>query len=219
MKSTDPLFPYQNLFITARPGMGATTLAVNIINKHLDEGKKCLVFAGTHDYSPKYIERVKIIRENGDMNDLLRPSIEKYGNLSVVGNPNIYAELVLRIAEETNPDLIVLEDPHAIKMIDRELIDLAHYFKKAGKAFVFVTHIKRQINPLTHAEKSTPSASYHRKVIRYFDAVAIVYREEYYNEGVIDKENQEIRLYERSSKKYKAVAVNFDFHKQCITLK
>ena len=82
-------FPYQNLFITARPGMGATTLAVNIINKHLDEGKKCLVFAGTHDYSPKYIERVKIIRENGDMNDLLRPSIEKYGNLSVVGNPNI----------------------------------------------------------------------------------------------------------------------------------
>lgn len=43
MKSTDPLFPYQNLFITARPGMGATTLAVNIINKHLDEGKKCLV--------------------------------------------------------------------------------------------------------------------------------------------------------------------------------
>ena len=24
MKSTDPLFPYQNFFITARPGMGAT---------------------------------------------------------------------------------------------------------------------------------------------------------------------------------------------------
>lgn len=62
MKSTDPLFPYQNLFITARPGMGATTLAVNIINKHLDEGKKCLVFAGTHDYSPKYIERVNTMR-------------------------------------------------------------------------------------------------------------------------------------------------------------
>lgn len=219
MKSTDPLFSYQNLFITARPGMGATTLAVNIINKYLDEGKKCLVFSGTHDCSPKYIERVKIIRENGDMNDLLRPRIQKYGNLSVVGNQNIYTELVLRTVEEMNPDLIVLEDPHTIKMIDRELIDLAHYFKEAGKAFVFVTHIKRKINQFTHIEKSTPSASYHRKAIRYFDTVVIVYRQEYYNDGVIDKENQEIRIYERVSKKYKAMAVDFDFRKQRIVLK
>lgn len=44
MKSKDPLYPYQNLFITARPGMGASTLVANIVNKYLDEGKKCLIF-------------------------------------------------------------------------------------------------------------------------------------------------------------------------------
>lgn len=39
MKSKDPLYPYQNLFITARPGMGASTLVANIVNKYLDNGK------------------------------------------------------------------------------------------------------------------------------------------------------------------------------------
>lgn len=219
MKSTDPLFPYQNLFITARPGMGATTLAVNIANKCLNEGKKCLVFEGGYDYSPRYIERTKIIRENGDMNDLSRPMIQNHGNLSVVGNPSIYFELVESTVKETDPDLIVLEDPCIIKMTDQELIDLVKYFKASGKTFVFITHLKRKNNPITHAEKNIPSASRHRKAMRYFDAIAIVYRQEYYSNGVVDKENQEIRIYEQGSKKYKSVAVDFNFRKQRISLK
>ena len=55
--------------------------------------------------------------------------------------------------------------------------------------------------------------------MRYFDAIAIVYRHEYYSKGIVDKENQEIRIYEQGSKKYKSVAVDFNFRKQRISLK
>ena len=34
MKSTDPLFPYQNFFITARPGMGATKKSEDTSKKY-----------------------------------------------------------------------------------------------------------------------------------------------------------------------------------------
>ena len=57
MKSKDPLYPYQNLFITARPGMGATTLVTNIINKYLDNEKKCLIFEDTEGFHLTHIER------------------------------------------------------------------------------------------------------------------------------------------------------------------
>lgn len=64
MKSTDPIFPYQNLFITSRPGMGSTTLALNIINKYLDEGKKCMVFENIDCFCTGFIERIRVVREN-----------------------------------------------------------------------------------------------------------------------------------------------------------
>ena len=41
MTNKNPIYPFKNLFITARPGMGATTLALNIVSKFLDVGKKC----------------------------------------------------------------------------------------------------------------------------------------------------------------------------------
>ena len=98
MKSTDPLFPYQNLFITARPGMGATTLAVNIINKHLDEGKKCLVFAGTHDYSPKYIEQSKENNSRATMksicNEYCVPIIDNTQLSDIVAHPEFFYDRV-----------------------------------------------------------------------------------------------------------------------------
>ena len=64
MKNNDPIYPYKNLFITARPGVGATTLAVNIVNKYLDQGKKCLVFENPNCFFIDYIDRIKAIKEN-----------------------------------------------------------------------------------------------------------------------------------------------------------
>ena len=34
MNTYDPIFPYKNLFITARPGMGTATLVANIVNEY-----------------------------------------------------------------------------------------------------------------------------------------------------------------------------------------
>ena len=108
MKSNDLLYPYQNLFITARPGMGATTLALNIVNKYLDEGKECLVFENTNCFSTGYIERTKVVRENIGR-DSIQPHFKKYGNLTVTYRYLFEPDTVLFAITEHNADVIVYE--------------------------------------------------------------------------------------------------------------
>lgn len=220
MKSKDPLYPYQNLFITARPGMGASTLVANIVNKYLNNGKKCLVFESETRVFLSYVDRAKIIRENTNIDSVrVFPLFEEYGNLTVTCNPFIFADVLLSVIEEKNYDVIVYEEyPYIfLKNQTKELINLVKELRRKGKIFIFVTHLKRKVNPFTHAEKNIPSASRYRRAISCFDATAIVYRNGYYNE--VEKVIEEIRIYERGKKKYCAVPVEFDFQHQRVKRK
>ena len=216
MKSTDPLFPYQNFFITARPGMGATTLALNIVNKYLDEGKKCLVFEDTEYYRLKYIDRIRVIKENIGI-DSIYPCYQEYGNLTATHNYTVFIECLLGAIDEHDTDVIVYEEPANYPNRSKELIEVAKELRRRGKIFIFVTHLKRRNNPFTHREKNAPSVSRHRKAIPYFDATAIVYRNGYYDE--VEEVIEEIRIYERGRKKYRSVPVEFDFRHQRVKLK
>lgn len=211
MKSKDPLFPYQNLFITARPGMGASTLAVNIVNKYLDEGKKCLVFEDTECYRLKYIDRMRAIKENIDI-DGIYPCYQEYGNLVATHNYIVWMERLLGAIDEHDADVIVYEEPHNSLNKSKELIQVTKELRRRGKIFIFVTHLKRKNNFFTHTEKNTPSVSRHRKAIPYFDATAIVYRNFYY--GEVEEVIEEIRIYEQGKRKYRTVPVEFDFQHQ-----
>ena len=218
MKLTDPLFPYKNLFITARPGMGASTLVANIVNKYLDEGKKCLIFdSGTRAFL-SYIERARIIKEKTNIDSVRNFSMfEEYGNLTATHNYIVWIECLLGAIDEHDADVIVYEEPANYPNRSKELIEVAKELRRRGKIFIFVTHLKRRNNPFTHREKNAPSVSRHSRAIPHFDATAIVYRDSYYtaSEGGIE----ELRIYERGKKKYRAVPVEFDFQQQRIKRK
>ena len=216
MKSTDPLFPYQNIFITARPGMGATTLALNIVNKYLDEGKKCLVSENTNCFYTNYIERAKVMRE-GIAKEITHPCFLEYGNLKVTYHYIFEIDCVLTAIESCNADVIVYEEPYYFRDQSKELIKLCEELKRRGKIFIFVTHLKKKNGLFSCGEKITPSASRHRRAISCFDATAIVYRNGYYNE--VEEVTEEIRIYERGKKKYTAVPVEFDFQHQRVKRK
>lgn len=220
MKSKDPLYPYQNLFITARPGMGASTLVANIVNKYLDEGKKCLIFDSETRAFLSYIERAKIIKEKTNIDSIRSFSIfEEYGNLTVTFHPIIDKERLLLVIEEKDYDVIVYEEAPYLFFKDRtkELIELAKELRRRGKIFIFVTHLKRRNNPFTHKEKNAPSISRHSRAIPHFDATVIVYRDSYYTAS--EGGTEELRIYERGEKKYRAVPVEFDFQHQRVTRK
>ena len=223
MKSKDPLYPYQNLFITARPGMGASTLVANIVNKYLDEGKKCLIFDSKTRAFLSYIERAKIIKEKTNIDSIRSFSIfEEYGNLTVTFHPIIDKERLLLVIEEKDYDVIVYEEAPYLFFKDRtkELIELAKELRRRGKIFIFVTHLKRRNNPFTHREKNAPSISRHSRAIPHFDATAIVYRNCYYEDFKKANEDiEEIRIYEQDKKKYRAVPVEFDFQHQIVKRK
>lgn len=216
MNSRDPLAPYRNLFITARPGMGATTLALNIVSKYLDEDKKCLVFENTNCFSTGYIERTRALREGIGI-DSTPPLFKKYGNLTVAHRYLFELDTVLSVITEHNPDIIVYEESHYSGDQSKDLIRLVGELKKMGKLFIFVTHLKRKRNFFTNYEYNAPFASRHRKAIPYFDATAIVYRNGYCDE--VENVIEEIRIYERGKRKYRTVPVRFDFQKQRIILR
>lgn len=220
MKSTDPLFPYQNLFITARPGMGVSTIVANIVNKYLDEGKKCLVFDAKARPFLNYADRAKVIRENTNIESIRSfPLFEEYGDLTVAYNRFIFSDVLLSVVEEKAADIVIYEENSDMlfKNQTKELVELAKILRRKGKIFIFVTHLKRNRNPFTHTDKNIPSASRFRKAMPFFDATAIVYRNGYYDE--VEEVIEEIRLYERGKKKYRAVPVEFDFQHQRIKRK
>ena len=141
----------------------------------------------------------------------------KNGNLVVVYNYFFEFEALWALINECDADVIVYEASRHLLDQKYELIRLAEKLKSIGKTFIFATHIKRKINNFTCLETNTPSASHHRKAIPYFDATAIIHRDAYYNEG--HGELEEIRIYERGKKKYRAVPVEFDFQHQRIKRK
>ena len=144
---------------------------------------------------------------------------EEYGNLTVAFHPIIDKESLLLVIEEKDYDVIVYEEAPYLFFKDRtkELIELAKELRRRGKIFIFVTHLKRRNNLFTHREKNAPSVSRHSRAIPHFDATAIVYRDSYYtaSEGGIE----ELRIYERGKKKYRAVPVKFNFQHQRVTRK
>ena len=225
MNIYDPIFPYKNLFITARPGMGASTLVANIVNKYLDQGKKCLVFDSETRAFSSHIDRSKVIREKTTI-DKIRAFylLEEYGNLTVTYCPIIHKETLLDVIEKKDYDVIIYEDPvcgfSEFKYQTKELAELTKELREREKIFIFVTHLKRSRIPFMRIERNTLSNSRHRKAIPCFDASAIVYRNGYYEDmGEIDKDIEEIRLYERDRKKYRTVSVDFDFPHQSVKLK
>lgn len=216
MKNTDPIYPYQNLFITARPGMGAPIIVANIVLKYLEIGKKCLVFESTDGLHLTYTERFKIITEKTSI-ESIRPWVIEKGDLVVMYNYFFEEEAIMRLVDEYNCDVIVYETSRHLRDQNKELIELAKALKSIGKIFIFVTQTKRKINPFIPFKTSSPSASRHRKAIPYFDATATVYIDAYYN-GVVG-ETEEIRIYERGGKKYRSVPVKFDFQHQKVKRK
>ena len=214
MKNIDPIYPYKNLFITARPGMGTTTLAVNIVNKYLDQGKNCLVFENSNCFFIDYIDRIKVIRENKFINNDI-PCFKKYDNLTVAHNYFFELDCVMFAAEELNADVIVYESTNLINENVKALIKLTENLTNQGKTFIFITHIKKKITQAHHKEPSKPRYSRYRKAIPHFDATAIVFRDL----NADNKYIEEIRIYEKGSKKYRAIPVCFDFPNHKITLK
>ncbi len=216
MKSKDPLYPYQNLFITARPGMGATTLAMNILDKYLDEGKRCLVFEDTEYYRLKYIDRMRVKKEHINI-DSIYPCFQKYGNLTAAHNYIVWIECLLGAIDEHDADVIVYEEPENLYDTSKALIEVVEELKRQGKIFIFVTHLKRRNNLFTRREKNAPSVSRHSRAIPHFDATVIVYRDSYYTAS--EGGTEELRIYERGKKKYLAVPVEFDFQHQRVKRK
>jgi hypothetical protein len=225
MNTRDPNFPYKNLFITARPGMGASTLAANIANKYLNEGKKCLIFDSETRAFLSHIDRSKVIRENTTIDKIRAFSLlEEYGNLTVTYAPIIDKEVLLGVIEEKDYDVIIYEDPFygfsEFEYQTKELAELTKELRQRGKIFIFVTHLKRSKIPFVRIERNTLSVSRHRKAISCFDATAIVYRNCYYEDfKKADEDIEEIRIYERGKKKYRSVPVEFDFQHQRVKRK
>lgn len=214
MKNKDPLYPYKSLFITGLPGVGLTTLAVNIVNKYLDDGKKCLIFENQNFSFIDYIDRIKVIRENKFIdNDI--PYFKKYGNLTVTHNYFFELDCVLFAVEELNADVIVYESTNFINEDAKALIKLSEELKNQGKTFIFITHIKRRSTQFYHKDPSKPKYSRYKRAIPHFDATAIVFRD-------MNEDNEyveEIRLYEKGEKKHRAIPVCFDFPKHKLMLK
>ena len=214
MKNKDPLYPYKSLFVTGLPGVGLTTLAVNIVNKYLDHDKKCLVLENQNFSFIDYIDRIKVIRENKFIdNDI--SCFKKYGNLTVAQNYFFELDCVLFAVEELNADVIVYESTNFINEDTKALIKLSEELKNQGKIFIFITHIKRRITQFHHKAPSKPKYSRYKKAIPHFDATAIVFRD-------INDDNEyieEIRIYEKDKKKYHATPVCFDFPNHKLTLK
>ena len=211
-----PIAPYQSVFITARPGMGATTLATCIANAFLDTGARCLIFANAYRLSAHYAERIRLIREGGRLEDMFRME-NTYGKLTVVDNNYLESYSVLRKVEETSPDVVIFEEPYFLAMKERDLVLLSECLRSQDICFVFVTHIKRRRCLWFGGEQNTPQASLHRRLARHMDAVCIPYREEYYRE---ERERcEEIRIYERGARSYRCVRVEFDFSKQRVVKK
>ena len=213
MKNNDPLYPYKNLFITACPGAGATTLATNIISKYLDNGKRCLVFENPNCFFIDYIERTKAIRENIEIKTDF-PYVKKHGNLVVTHRYYFELEFVLTAVEEFNADIIVFEEARTMKEDVKSLIQLTKELKKRGKLFIFVTHTSKNISRLWHKDPNIPLYSRYRKAIPYFDATVIIDRD-VFNDNDIEK----IRLFEKGERKYRSIPINFDFPKQKVTYK
>lgn len=207
MTNKNPIYPFKNLFITARPGMGSTTLALNIVSKFLDVGKKCLIYQTTDYFFTNYIERMKCIKENIAMKNLA-PCFQKYGNLIVILHHFFSVDYILEAVEEHDADIIVFEEPNRFWNQTKELIKLTNELKKLGKTFIFVTHIKNS----KYGDKSKLMLSRHRKAIRHFDATAIVNRTYFDN-------IEEIRVYKKNSKRCVDVPVHFDFPKHKVSLK
>ena len=141
---------------------------------------------------------------------------------TVTFHPIIDKESLLLVIEEKDYDVIVYEEAPYLFFKDRtkELIELAKELRLRGKIFIFVTHLKRRNNPFTHREKNAPSISRHSRAIPHFDATAIVYRNCYYEDfKKADEDIEEIRIYERGKKKYRAVPVEFDFQHQRVKRK
>ena len=208
MKNNNPIYPYKSLFITGLPGIGTTTLAMNIVKKFLDSGKKCLIFQNTDCFFTDYIERIKCIEENADMN-FDKPCFQKHGNLVVSQHYLFNLECVMMAVDEYKADVIVYEEPNSFWNKRKELKKLAKELEKQGKIFIFVTHIKRG----KYLKKSKLSNSRHHTAIRHFDAAVMIYR------MYLEEDVEELRIYEKKTKKRFTVPVHFDFPKQRITLK
>jgi len=216
MNSNDPIFPYQNLFITARPGMGASTLVAEIVSKYLSNGKKCLVFQATDHFLLTYVERIRIIREDLDT-DTVHPWFEDDGKLRVIYDYFFEPEPLLTLIDEYGADVVVYEASRYLRDQGRDLIKLAEVLKSRGKTFIFVTRTKKRWLSFAFTEIPAPSASRHRAAIPYFDATAIIYSPYYPRKH--SGRGEEIRIYEKGKKKYRTFPVELDFQKQRITRK
>lgn len=205
-------FPYQSIFITARPGMGASTLALNIVAEHLRIGKKCIVFENPNLASSYYVRRMKM-RQEGRMPQSIYPTVEEYGGMTAVGGLFCDVFKILNMSRESGADLVVYEATFHPQILDEAVIYLADELRKMGKRFIFITKMKRKVCILSGKERNHPAASYHKRAMPRFDAVVIPCRKEYYGKSL----EGEIRVYEKGCRRYKAHAVNFDFGNQRIT--
>ena len=187
-------------------------------NKYLINDKKCLVFEGNTRAFFSQIDRAKIINENGDLDSFRCFSrVERYGNLTVTHHPFLDADSLLYTIDKLGADIVIYEEVSTPKEQVKELIKLNKELRKRNKTLIFVTHLKRKLLPFARSERHIPSASRYRRAIPYFDAVAIIYRNEYYDESKTVVE--EIRVYERGKKKYRSIPVKFDFMHQKIMRK
>ena len=212
MKTNQPIFPYQNLFITSRPGMGAPELVANIVNQYLQANRKCLIFASVEGCYYTYSDRIRSIREHMEI-EKVHPFVTEEGKLVTVNNFFFECEVLLSMAERYCAEVVVYEAPRALRAQKTELIRLAQQFRQRGILFIFVTTLKRRRIPFTQRELLAPRLSRHRKAMVSFDAVAIPYRQGYYgkNDG-----RDEIRIYEKGERTYRAAFVEFDFTYQRI---
>ena len=125
-------------------------------------------------------------------------------------------------AEEFNGIVLDILKSHNVRKLVKsksmltEECEMNPYLEAHG-INVVETDLGERIIQLMHREKNAPSVSRHSKAIPHFDATAIVYRDSYYtaSEGGIE----ELRIYERGKKKYRAVPVEFDFQQQRIKRK
>ena len=210
----EPISPYKNLFITARPGMGASTLIANIINSYLEYGKKCLIFESVEASRFSFVERIRVIKEDLPMEEACPWVVEQRG-LVVMYNIFFECDILLKLVDEYEADVIVYEAPKALRNQGRELVRFAEELKRRGKIFIFATHLKRRRNLLLGTEIHRPTLSKHKKAIFYFDATVIPYSSAYYGKNG----GEDIRIYEKGSKSFRSVPVEIDFSRQRIIKK
>ena len=210
----DPIFPYKNLFITARPGMGATTLIANIVNNYLQYGKKCLIFESVESSRFSFIERIRAIKEDLPMEEVC-PWVVEQGSLVVMYNVFFECDTLLKLADEYEADVVVYEAPKALRNQGRDVVRLVEELKHRGKTFIFATHLKRRRNLLSGTEIHRPALSKHKKAIFCFDATVILYSGTYYGK----KGGEEIRIYEKGHKRFRTVPIEIDSSRQRIIKK